>query len=141
MNEDRLRAITDVNNQSFYNLLGVDVGAAENALRKAYKMTALRNHPDKGGDADTFKRIQKAYEVLVGPLREVYDECGEEGLELLQLTEPQVRNSMHRDHVCCLHCSCLGYVLLISMMFFGGRCSCIYVCIVPALRIGILRWN
>lgn len=43
---------------------------------------AMKHHPDKGGDEETFKEISKAYEVLKdSEKRELYDEYGEEGVE------------------------------------------------------------
>ena len=33
-------------------------------IKKAYISLAMRHHPDKGGDAETFKPIQTAYEIL-----------------------------------------------------------------------------
>jgi curved DNA-binding protein CbpA len=32
-------------------------------VRKAYRQAAKRNHPDKGGDAETFKKINEAWQV------------------------------------------------------------------------------
>ena len=82
------------------HLLGVAVGAEESVLKKAYYRLALKCHPDKGGDAKRFQVIRDAYEVLMGPLRALYDACGEEGLEFKKQAKPQVRNSMRRDHIC-----------------------------------------
>ena len=100
MSKKNLRKITDVNNQGLYKLLGAPVGAEESALKKAYKKLALQCHPDKGGDLNKFQAIQGAYEVLGGPLRALYDACGEEGLELKKQANPQVRDSVRRDHIC-----------------------------------------
>jgi len=33
-------------------------------IKKAYRKTALKNHPDKGGDVEKFKEISTAYECL-----------------------------------------------------------------------------
>ena len=33
-------------------------------IRKAYFKRVLRAHPDKGGDAETFRRVQAAWETL-----------------------------------------------------------------------------
>lgn len=33
-------------------------------LKKAYRLLAMKNHPDKGGDVDTMKSINKEYEEL-----------------------------------------------------------------------------
>ena len=39
----------------------------------------MQHHPDKGGDTEKFKRINKAYEVLKDEeKRKIYDEHGEE---------------------------------------------------------------
>ena len=41
---------------------------------------ALKHHPDKGGDSDTFKIIARAYKVLSDDdTRQRYDRFGEEG--------------------------------------------------------------
>ena len=100
MCKKNLRKITDVNNQGLYELLGVPGGAEESALKKAYRRQALQCHPDRGGDLKRFQAIQGAYEVLMGPLRALYDACGEEGLELKKQAKPKVRASMRRDHIC-----------------------------------------
>jgi DnaJ family protein A protein 2 len=42
----------------------------------------MKHHPDKGGDADKFKEITQAHEVLSDPeKRKLYDQYGEKGLE------------------------------------------------------------
>ena len=95
-----LRKIKEVNNQGLYALLNVAVDAPESVIKKAYKKKALQNHPDKGGDDISFHRIQEACSILTGPLRGLYDACGEEGLELKQQAEPQVKHSMLRERIC-----------------------------------------
>ena len=37
--------------------------ATTGEIKKAYHKLALVEHPDKGGDAEKFKKIQAAYEV------------------------------------------------------------------------------
>lgn len=76
---------------SFYDLLGVSKDASENDIKKAYKKVASTNHPDKGGDQEKFKEIQKAYETLSDPnKRRIYDQMGEEGLNQAgSSTEPE----------------------------------------------------
>lgn len=55
----------------FYNLLGVQINATEEEIKKAYRKKAMDNHPDRNpGDKDAekrFKEIQQAYENLVDP--------------------------------------------------------------------------
>ena len=42
----------------------------------------LKEHPDKGGSAEKFADIQKAYETLQDPqMRAAYDKFGEEGMK------------------------------------------------------------
>jgi hypothetical protein len=46
-------------------VLGVDRGADESTIRRAYRERAKETHPDTdGGDEDEFKRVNKAYERL-----------------------------------------------------------------------------
>lgn len=61
-----------------YSLLGVDRLASGDEIKRAYRKAALQHHPDKGGDADMFKNIQKANEVLSNPeSRAFYDQTGQ----------------------------------------------------------------
>lgn len=66
----------------FYELLELERAASAADIKKAYKKLAVKHHPDKGGDPETFKEITRAYEVLSdSEKRKIYDEFGEQGLE------------------------------------------------------------
>jgi DnaJ family protein A protein 2 len=68
--------------QSLYDRLGVERGASTADIKKAYRKLALEHHPDKGGDPEQFKHIQKAYEVLSDDQkRGFYDATGQEDAE------------------------------------------------------------
>lgn len=41
-----------VDNDKLYEILGVPKDADESEIKKAFKKLALKNHPDKGGDAE-----------------------------------------------------------------------------------------
>ncbi|KAK9813599.1 hypothetical protein WJX73_009578 [Symbiochloris irregularis] len=74
--------------KDYYKILGVEKGASEADLKKAYRKLALKFHPDrvKEGDAsrgtEKFKEVNEAYEVLSDKdKRQMYDQFGEEGLK------------------------------------------------------------
>lgn len=72
----------DVDTTKLYETLGVDKGANEKEIKKAYRKLAVQHHPDKGGDEHKFKEINAAYEILSDPeQRAKYDKYGLEGLE------------------------------------------------------------
>ena len=61
----------------YYGLLHVDKNVDEDGLKKAYKKASLKNHPDKGGDVESFNRMKRAYDVLSDPsARKRYDVMG-----------------------------------------------------------------
>jgi hypothetical protein len=53
-----------VNAAELCAVLGVEAGVSDGALKKAYHKLAKAAHPDKGGNADDFVKIQEAYEAL-----------------------------------------------------------------------------
>lgn len=64
-------------NTELYDTLGVDLPASADEIKAAYRAKAKQHHPDKGGDADRFGEIQKAYDVLSDPDRRArYDATG-----------------------------------------------------------------
>ena len=48
----------------YYKILDVSKEATDAEIKKSYRKLAKENHPDKGGDAEKFKQISGAYEVL-----------------------------------------------------------------------------
>jgi molecular chaperone DnaJ len=56
---------------SFYKVLGVSVRASQEEIKSAFRMLAMRWHPDRNcGDpdaADRFRKALEAYETLVDP--------------------------------------------------------------------------
>ena len=60
-----------------YETVGVDQGAATAEIERAYRAKARRSHPDAGGSADEFKRLNTAVAILRDPKRRRrYDETG-----------------------------------------------------------------
>lgn len=61
-----------------YNILGVEKKATQVEIRKAYRKLARTHHPDRGGDAEEFKKVQNAYDCLNDPgKRKAYDLTGD----------------------------------------------------------------
>jgi hypothetical protein len=60
-----------------YDILGVARDAGEEQIKVAYRKRAKAAHPDSGGDTETFSQLQKAYELLLDPVRrKVFDDTG-----------------------------------------------------------------
>jgi len=69
----------------YYNILDISKNASAEEIKKAYRKSAVKYHPDKNpGDAEAekkFKEISEAYEVLSDEKkRQIYDRYGKEGL-------------------------------------------------------------
>jgi molecular chaperone DnaJ len=65
----------------YYELLGVDRGASDAAIKAAYRRLAMQYHPDRNGgcndSAEKFKALSEAYDVLKDPQkRAAYDRYG-----------------------------------------------------------------
>jgi molecular chaperone DnaJ len=69
----------------FYQTLGVQRGASDEVIKKAYRKLAMECHPDRNNGSkeseEKFKAITEAYDVLRDPnKRALYDRYGEAGL-------------------------------------------------------------
>src|SRR5215216_6478956 len=69
----------------FYSVLGVERGASDDEIKKAYRKLAMTYHPDRNNGSkdaeEKFKSITEAYDVLREPnKRALYDRYGEAGL-------------------------------------------------------------
>jgi DnaJ family protein A protein 2 len=57
-----------------YKVLEIDENANEDEIKKSYRSLSLKHHPDRGGDGETFKKINEAYQHLSDPqLKRQYD--------------------------------------------------------------------
>lgn len=72
--------------RDYYEVLGVSKGASEDEIKKAYRKTAKKYHPDlHPGDKEAeekFKECNEAYEVLSDPQKKArYDQFGFAGVD------------------------------------------------------------
>lgn len=71
--------------RDYYDVLGVERGADEKTIKKAYRKIALKYHPDKNPDdsaaEEKFKEAAEAYEILSdADKRARYDRFGHQGV-------------------------------------------------------------
>jgi len=64
--------------KDYYKILGVDKGASQEEIKKAFRKQAHQHHPDKkGGDEAKFKEANEAWQVLGDETkRKQYDQYG-----------------------------------------------------------------
>ena len=72
--------------RDYYEVLGLDKGASEDDIKKAFRKMALKYHPDRNkGDKDAeekFKEVNEAYGVLSDPeMKKKYDMFGHAGVD------------------------------------------------------------
>lgn len=63
--------------KDYYDILGVSKGASADEIKNAFRKKAHEHHPDKGGNAEKFKELNEAYQVLGNAeKRQRYDQFG-----------------------------------------------------------------
>jgi DnaJ-class molecular chaperone len=60
----------------YYSTLGLQRGATDADIKKAYRSMAMKHHPDRGGDEKKFKEISQAYEFLSDPQKKQMIDSG-----------------------------------------------------------------
>ena len=72
--------------RDFYEVLGLEKGASDDEIKRAFRKLAVKYHPDKNkGNAEAeekFKEINEAYQVLSNPEEKAkYDQFGHAGMD------------------------------------------------------------
>ena len=66
--------------KDYYQVMGVERGASQEDIKRAYRKLARKYHPDVSKEKDAeekFKELQEAHEVLKDPeKRAAYDQLG-----------------------------------------------------------------
>jgi curved DNA-binding protein CbpA len=60
--------------KDYYDVLGIDRGASQKEIKRAFRRLALRYHPDRNPESqkqseERFKEINEAYQVLIDEAR------------------------------------------------------------------------
>lgn len=61
---------------SHYDTLGVGKSASPEEIKAAYRKLAMKHHPDRGGDQQTFQKLTEAYETLSDPDKKAFYDHG-----------------------------------------------------------------
>ena len=113
-------------NDDYYKILGIEKGAVDDEIKKAYRKTALKLHPDKcqaNGADEAFKQVSRAFACLSdADKRAAYDRYGTEDPNSRQ-SPFSSRAAQHRGGGMGLHTYYQGEEVdpaEIFNMFFGG---------------------
>ncbi len=113
--------------RDYYEVLGVQKGATEEEIKKAYRKIAMANHPDTHpGDKDAeerFKEASEAYEVLSDQKkRNAYDQYGFAGVDGMGGAASGGYQNVYRDFSD-LFGGAGGFSDIFSSFFGGGSSS------------------
>jgi hypothetical protein len=96
---------------SAFSILGLHPDSGQSDIRRVYRRLAKQYHPDIGGNAEKFKRINAAYEFLSSLLKfpddddifpdesfdsaaDLYNECCET-MKIIEIDNAEIQKIMH----------------------------------------------
>jgi len=83
---------------TYYNILGIAKNASAEDIKKAFRKLALKHHPNKGGDAEEFKRLSDAHDTLEdAELRSAYNATLVQEAEEESLTKQGIKHMSEGD--------------------------------------------
>lgn len=51
--------------KEYFDILGIDINSTEEDIRKARRKLCSKYHPDQGGDAVMFNKVNEAYNIVM----------------------------------------------------------------------------
>jgi hypothetical protein len=80
----KLKRLSELEQTNLYFILNISQNSTKDNIKRAYKNLCLIHHPDKGGDSETFSKINKAYHILSNDIcRELYDKFSHSAMTLI----------------------------------------------------------
>jgi len=52
-----------------YKILNIEKNSSQDQIRKAFRKLSLKHHPDRGGNEEEFKKINRAFQILGDPIK------------------------------------------------------------------------
>ena len=50
--------------EDYYQTLGLEKTSSQEEIKKKFRKLSMKHHPDRGGDKETFQKINEAYQTL-----------------------------------------------------------------------------
>lgn len=97
----KMLRLSELENSNLYHTLSLPENCTDDQIRQAYKKLSIIHHPDKGGDPNTFNKIQEAYKILSYPLtRKIFDTFGTKSIKIIN--EIIIKNQLSCTNECLL---------------------------------------
>ena len=52
-----------------YKILEIEKNSSQDQIKKAFRKLSLKHHPDRGGNEEEFKKINRAFQILGDPMK------------------------------------------------------------------------
>jgi len=84
-NNSKFKRLSDLEQNNLYFILKIQENSNKEEIKKAYKNLCKTHHPDKGGDSESFNKINTAYKILSNDIcRKIYDKFSSKAFEIIE---------------------------------------------------------